>query len=383
MIITVNPKEFAAAVATVATSVPGRPAIPILGAVVLEPTEKRLRLSSYDFEQSTRVECDATTEDPKRVAVSGRLLQTIAKVLPVRRDVEITLAPNGSRLVVASGATEFTLPTLEVEDYPELPTAPVAVGSVETSVLADAIVRAGHAAEREEGTMRTKTNCVQLVGLGDGTMTVTAVSHHRLATVDVPWTPEAADSDPIAFLVPAGQLTALARTWESQTSALRTNAAQSVFGVSETGHETTSSVLDDQFPNWERLLPKQYAATVVVDPAEIAEVLDRAAKVAEKAPFIDMNFEEDTAEIVVDDSIRDSFDITMHGDQSLAFRVNAGLLLESLRTVGGSRVTLAFDATRRMVVLHADEVEDGPAPSTGYRVVVMGGAQRPAAGAAV
>ena len=122
---------LADAAAWVARSLPARPPVPVLGGVLVEATGgadgDRLTVSGFDYETSARVELDATIGDPGRVLVSGRLLADITRALPSK---PVDLVVDGSRATINCGSSRFSLPTMPVEDYPQLPAMPQLAGTV-------------------------------------------------------------------------------------------------------------------------------------------------------------------------------------------------------------------------------------------------------------
>src|SRR6478609_9821466 len=131
---------LADAAAWVARSLPARPPVPVLGGVLLEaasgPSGDRLTVSGFDYETSARVELDATIGDPGRVLVSGRLLADITKALPAK---PVDVVVDGARATISCGNSRFSLPTMPVEDYPQLPAMPQIAGVVPGDVLAQAV----------------------------------------------------------------------------------------------------------------------------------------------------------------------------------------------------------------------------------------------------
>ena len=73
---------LADAVAWTARSLPARPAVPVLGGVLLEVTDSTLTVSGFDYEVSTQVEVEVHAAVAGRALVSGRLLAEISRALP-------------------------------------------------------------------------------------------------------------------------------------------------------------------------------------------------------------------------------------------------------------------------------------------------------------
>src|ERR687886_522131 len=138
---------LADAAAWVARSLPARPPVPVLGGVLLEavsgPSGDRLTVSGFDYETSARVELDATIGDRGRVLVSGRLLADITRALPSK---PVDLVVDGARATISCGNSRFSLPTMPVEDYPQLPAMPQVAGVVPGDVLAQAVAQVAVAA---------------------------------------------------------------------------------------------------------------------------------------------------------------------------------------------------------------------------------------------
>ena len=144
--------EFAESVTWVARSLPSRPPVPVLGCVVLtagdiEPGRDGLTVSGFDYEVSAEETISAEVAEPGRVLVSGRLLADITKALP-HKPVDVSL--DGSRVAISCGSAKFSLPTMPVEDYPEMPKVPDVTGSLPAGIFAEAITQVAVAAGRDD-----------------------------------------------------------------------------------------------------------------------------------------------------------------------------------------------------------------------------------------
>ena len=118
---------LAEAVGWISRALPARPVIPVLSGLLLEAADG-LTLSCFDYEVSARVEVDADVAEPGTVLVPGRLLAEITRSLP-SLPVEFADDPEGVSLTC--GSASFTLVTLPVEEYPDLPELPQTAGTVD------------------------------------------------------------------------------------------------------------------------------------------------------------------------------------------------------------------------------------------------------------
>src|SRR5690349_14098264 len=94
---------FADAVAWVARSLPHRPAVPVLGGVLVEATGGRLRLSASDHEVCAQAAVDAEVSESGSVLLPGRLLAEIARGLPAE---PVELRTDAAHVVLIGGGFE-------------------------------------------------------------------------------------------------------------------------------------------------------------------------------------------------------------------------------------------------------------------------------------
>jgi DNA polymerase-3 subunit beta len=115
MTLTIQRADLARTLAAVTKVVESRQVIPILGNVLLQAANDRLTVigTDLDVEYSATSPCEGdilTTVDAKRLSDIARRLSGDT----------VSLALDGDSLVVKSGRSRFTLPTLPVEDFPRL-----------------------------------------------------------------------------------------------------------------------------------------------------------------------------------------------------------------------------------------------------------------------
>ena len=214
---------LAEAVGWASRALPSRPVIPVLSGLLLEAAADGLTLSCFDYEVSARVEVAAEVAEPGTVLVPGRLLAEITRSLP-SLPVEFADDPEGVGLTC--GSASFTLVTLPLEEYPDLPELPQIAGTVDGGMLAAAIGQVAPAASRDDTLpMLTGVN-IEVEG---ETMTLVATDRYRLAVRDLPWNPVPPGRTG-EFLVPARTLADAARTMargEQVTIRLRSDGSSS------------------------------------------------------------------------------------------------------------------------------------------------------------
>jgi DNA polymerase-3 subunit beta len=372
MELRVERDALADAVVWTARSLPARPPMQVLLGLLLEAEDGRLSVSGFDYEVSSRITVDASTPEPGRVLVPGRLLADIVRALPAQ---PVDLRLEGTRVVLTCGAARFTLPTLPVEDYPALPAMPTTAGSLESDVFAAAVAQVALAAGRDD-TLPVLTG-VRIEIEGEQ-LTLAATDRYRLAVRTLPWKPETPGLSATA-LVPARTLadTAKALTGGPEVLlALATGGSgEGMIGFEGGGRRTTSRLLEGEFPKYRSLLPNESSAFAEVSTAPLVEAVKRVALVAARNAPVRLSF---SAEGVVleaggqdDAQASERLECGWQGEEmSIAF--NPQYLLDGLGAVDSDTTTLSFTGPTRPAVLTGKRhTEAEPTSTADYRYLLM------------
>jgi len=363
MKIRMEKDELADAVSWAARSLPSRPASPVLAGVRLVGQADTVELSAFDLEISAKSQVSAVIDEPGEVVISGKLLAEIAKALP-NQPVEIGL--EGNRVTVRCGRSSFGLPTLSVEDYPQLPDLPPNAGQVASSDFAEAVMQVAIAASRDD-TLPVLTGI--RVELTETSMTLAATDRYRLAVRELPWTPTNVGPERAA-LVKARQLAELARTLgsTSEVQVALGDGDDGRIGFSTGGRELVTRLLHGEFPKYRQLLPSESATLATTNTASLMEAVKRVKLVAaERTTPIRLNFSD--GEVLLragafdDAQASESLECTIEGEPiEIAF--NPDYLLDGLNALGAEQVSLSFTTAMKPAVLSSAAAAD-------YRYLLM------------
>jgi DNA polymerase-3 subunit beta len=342
---------LADAVAWAARTLPPRPTNPVLAGVLLVASEDQVSLSSSDLAVSSQVSLDADIDEPGDVVVSGRLLADIAKALPAR---PVSLALEGTRLVLHCGRASFTLPTLPVAEYPVLPTLPPVLGTCSGADFAEAVAGVAIAASRDD-TLPVLTGIK--MEFEDDLITLAATDRYRLAMRELPWQP-AARGNAAQILVRAKTLSDLARPLAGVDAVeLALDGSQSLIGVTGGGRRSTTPVLDGDFPDYRKLLPAEASSVAVLATADLIESVKRVKLVVDR-PNTPIQLDFADGEVLLragageDAHATEILECELTGDPiKIAF--NPEYLLEGLAAIHGPNAQLAMNAPTRPAVLTA------------------------------
>lgn len=322
-------------------------------------------LSSFDYEVSARVEVDAVVEEPGTALVSGRLLSDIAKSLPLK---PVVITSEGSRVSIACERSSFTLPTLPIEDYPQLPAMPDSSGTVDAGLFATAVSQVAIAAGRDD-TLPTLTGI--RMEFDGSTITLAATDRYRLAVREFTWNPSSSSLD-VAALVPARNLSDTAKSLAAGDTVVIAlgPSGERLIGFEGSARRTTSRLLDGEFPKYRSLLPSESSSIADVDNAALIEAVKRVALVAERNTPVRLAFGGGEVSLRAgagdDAQATEALECTIEGDDiEIAF--NPGYLLDGLSACGAATARFSFTQATRPAVLTghgAGAVED-------YRYLLM------------
>ncbi|MDU0291633.1 DNA polymerase III subunit beta [Saccharothrix longispora] len=372
MKIRVERDGLADAVAWVARSLPSRPPVPVLGGVLLDAgaedgSGEALTVSGFDYEVSAQCGVPATIADGGKALVSGRLLADITKALP-NHPVEI--AVDGSRMTISCGSARFSLPTMPVEDYPQLPSMPQLAGELPGEVFGEAVSQVAVAAGKDD-TLPMLTG-VRLE-IGEGKLTLVATDRFRLAMREFPWEPNPGLGE-VAVLVPAKTLNDSAKTLGASGAKVQLSLAANdgLLGLSGTGRRTTTRLLDADFPKYRQLLPSEHSAAAVIEVDALVQAIKRVSLVAERGTQVRLEFVEAGLRLSAggDDegSAEEELPVQYDGDPvTIAF--NPNYLLEGLQAVRTPRAHLSFTTPSRPALLKPVDEDGNVAP--GYLYLLM------------
>lgn len=348
----VTREDFADSVAWVARTLPSRPSVPILGGVLIE-ADSGLTISGFDYETSAQVSVPAEVSEPGTTLVSGRLLADIARALP-DRPVEVTVT--GQKMYISCGSAKFTLPTMPVEDYPQLPTMPGTTGSAAVDAFSEAISQVAVAAGKDDTLPMLTGIRMEIEG---PRVTLIATDRFRLAIREFEWEP-ADDDVAVEVLVPAKTLSEVSRAAggagrvDLSLGAGADVGSEGILGVLVSGQRTTTRLLDAEFPKVRQLLPPQHTSMATVEVDALVQAIKRVALVADRGVQVRLTFDEGELGLSAggDDAAQasESLPVDFVGEP-LTIAFNPGYLLDGLGSVHSSRVTFGFTQSSRPAVL--------------------------------
>jgi len=286
----VNRDVLSEAVSFVVKLLPQRTTLPILSGILVTAEGDGVTISSFDYEVSAKTRITAAVETNGTVLVSGRLLAEIAQRLP---DNSVSLEVSGSTVAVKSGSAKFSLATMPVEEYPNLPEIAGVAGTVVGSDFAEAVGQVAAAASRDDV---TPVITGVLIDIGATKMTMMATDRYRVASRELAWSGGAVGTEGIQALIPARTLAEIGKTFAHQpnlTITINVGGDRELVAFGSAERTVTSLLIRGSFPPVQKLFPEHSPNYCVVSTADLIEATRRVALVLEREAPLRYTFSAD------------------------------------------------------------------------------------------
>lgn len=344
MRFTVDRDVFNEAVSFTAKLLPQRPTQPILSGVLLVAEAEVVELGTFDYETSSKTSIRADIQELGRALVSGRLLAEIASKLP---HADVSVSKEDDRVLIRCGSASFSLPSMPVEEYPQIPEVSAASGSVDGTSFSEAIAQVSLAASKEDVTpVITGVHC-EVVG---GTLTLTATDRYRVATRGIEW--KTADgSENLSALVPAKIVAEVGKTFGSEETVDITIVKESdreLIAFSGGSKTVTSVLIKGNYPPVQRLFPEVVDNYAVVSTNDIIEAVGRVGLVLEREAALKFSFSEGNVQLEGAGSesaqATETADAHLVGDD-MVVSLKPQFLLDGLRSAHSEYARIGFTRT--------------------------------------
>ncbi len=369
MKFTVDSATLTDSVNWVSRSLSTRPIMTALLGIVID-VQKDVTLSASDLETSAKSTFDAEIKETGRVLVPGRLLSEISKALP-NKSVSFNL--DGNRVLVTAGSAKFTLPTLPLNEYPNLPNMPEQSGAIASDIFSTAVNQVAAAAGRDDS-LPTLTGIH--VDISRDTITLAATDRYRLAVREINWAPNDPDIATSALLrarTLADAAKTIGNTKSVSVAIAPTTSNERLVGFASDAKTMTSRQLDGSFPPYRHLLPSESTATAIIEVAKLLDSVRRVALVTDKTVPLRLKFNNNTLQLEAgagdEAQATEELEINYKGE-AIDIAFNPTFLSDGLTALGTTYVNIAFTGSNKPAMLTGQNKVDGKADSS-FRYLLM------------
>ena len=369
MKFTVESNVLVESVNWVSRSLSSRPIMTALLGIVIDVSNE-VTLSASDLETAAKSSFNADIKEKGKVLVPGRLLAEIARSLPNK---PVVFALDNNRVLVSAGTAKFTLPTLPINEYPNLPTMPENSGFIASDVFATAISQVAIAAGKDDS-LPTLTGIH--VDINKETITLAATDRYRLAVREIQWQPNNTDIATSALLrarTLADAAKSLVGVTQVSLAVAPITATERLVGFASEAKTMTSRMLDGTFPPYRHLLPNESIAQATIEVAPFLDSVRRVALVTDKTVPLRLRFTDSKLQLEAGagEEAQATEELTIiYNGEAIDIAFNPTFLMDGLHAVGTPFVHIAFTGSNKPAVLSGKHEKDGPTTDN-YRYLLM------------
>ena len=340
--------------------------IPILSNVLIEASGDQIQLTATDLELGIRSSCPAKVKKAGAGTMPARRLLDYVRLLP-DSDVQVKVGDN-HWAALTCGRSKTRIAGMSRESYPELPQMPEMLAEIPMGVLSNMIAKTVFAISNEES--RFTLNGALLM-LRPGGLTMVSTDGHRLAMIESTGELPGVTAAYRALLPRKAMLELQKLAGDSGADAIVQFSGDENHLFFKLGNRLLlSRKLTGNFPDFDRVLPKDQPQHVDLSKEEFRAAIERVAQFSdERSRAIRVRVGD--GEIKVHSSVsetgesEDSLPVD-YKSPAVEIGFNAQYLVDFLKVVGTPQVGFHFKDPHS-----AGELRPAGENAEVYRYVIM------------
>jgi DNA polymerase-3 subunit beta len=337
------------AISTTSRFASTRAQLPILGNILLSTKKSKIYVSSTNLEISASVQVGAKIEEEGEISIPARVISELVANLPKET---VSLSAEKEQLKVSVSGFSSTVLGMNSSDFPKIPNTVDKEKSISFSQneLVKALAQVIFATSTDE-TRPILTGVLFL--FGRNSMLLVATDGFRLSRKTLSLKMGKGTGDNV--VIPKGVLSEISRTTSEDGEILfgvQDKEKQVIFGIGDT--VLTSRLLEGEYPDFEKILPKSSALKILVDKEEFIRAVKLASIFArESANIVKIKVLKDNISVSAESSAAGSQETQVdakvenperggraEGDFEIAF--NYRFVEDFLHSVAGEEVKMEF-----------------------------------------
>ena len=342
-----------------------RQTLPVLSNVLLVAKDNTLSITATDLEVEIVASTQLDISDTGSITLPARKFVDICRALPDEAQLDVSFDAEKDRIIIRSGKSRFNLATLPVTDFPNIEDVSGALNfQIPQRVLKNLIDKTQFSMAQQD--VRYYLNGL-LLEVSDNVVKAVTTDGHRLSYCE-----RDADVSPTEkqqVILPRKGVVELAKLLEDSDTPAEVIIGSNHIRINLENIQFTSKLVDGQFPEYDRVIPKNGDKEVTADREMLHKALVRTSILSnEKYRGIRIrllpgllqaqahNPEMEEAEEEVEVSYQG-------GDLEIGFNVN--YLMDALAVIPSDSVRMIYgDANSSCLILPMDD-------SVGCKYVVM------------
>jgi DNA polymerase-3 subunit beta len=355
MRFTISREKLQEGLTAVTATIPAKTTLPVLANILVETTEKGIRLSGTDLDIAVSTEVAADVEASGAITIPAKKLSEIARELPPS-PVKIAAAGE-QRVTLDCGRSHFKILGLPRDEFPSFPSVRFNESwRIRSGELQKLISHTSFAVSTEES--RPILNGV-LWELRPDMMRMVATNGHRLAKMELPI--KTAIGPASDLIVPPKALEQVRRLFPEDEE-LEIARGENHLGFRSPFTSVFTRLIEGPYPPYDQVIPRDNDRIAIADRAALTSALRRMSVIAsDQTHRIRLSFNAALVRFSVQTpdlgEATDELPIRFTGDP-LDIGFNANYLLEILRYIPTEEVKLTFKAPERAATLEPEGWSD-------------------------
>jgi DNA polymerase-3 subunit beta len=348
MRFTIAREKLQEGLSAVAASVPAKTTLPVLANLLVETTDRGIRVSGTDLDMAVSTELMADVDVQGAITIPAKKLLEIVRELP---SAPVKVSGSGEQKVILEcSRSKFKLLGLPKDEFPSFPAIRFAESwRIKSGDLQKLISHTAFASSTEES--RPILNGV-LWELRPEQMRMVATNGHRLAKMEIQINATGIPSSDL--IIPPKALEQIRRLFPSEEE-LEVARGDNHLGFRSPFTTVYTRLIEGPYPNYEQVIPKDNDRIALADRNALIQALKRMSVIAsDQTHRIRMSFNSGMLKFSVQTpdlgEAQDELPINFTGD-SLDIGFNASYLLEILRNLPTDEVKLTFKAPERAAIV--------------------------------
>jgi len=332
--------KFIEGLKSVQNIVAGKGSLPILQNVMIEGKGSSIKLTTTDLDISIKseVECEVLEEGTTTLPVK-LLFTSVTKA----EEGEITVEVDSQeRATIKAGSARFKLQGMPGSEFPVIPEDGEAyIYTIPQVTIREMLRKTAYAASQDD-TRRTLKGV--LMSFKDEKLTMVATDGRRLALVENELEfPKAAEKD---IVLPSKAVAELQRSLSAEGEvSIMVKKSQICFTTGSV--QIYSKLMDDTYPNYRQVIPKECSEQILIDRQLLLNALDRASVMTmDEAHSTKLIFEGNklTVTSAVSDigEAKDEVPIKYAGDK-IEIMFNPTYVMDPLKAIDDDEVTIGLN----------------------------------------
>lgn len=248
-----------------------RATMPILSHILMEPFENGIRITATDLETTLSVNCAASVDSSKSIAVPARKFFDIVRELP-EGDIEIKEIKNNWIEITTSSAA-FRIACLPSEDFPSVPgITSENMFQIDSDVLDSMIYKTIYCVSADD--LRRNLSGIYFEKRDGNVIRLVATDGHRLSFVEKELENDVLLRDNV--LVPRKAVSEL-RKLLKQGDNIRIGCEKNFFITVTDEIVLFSRLIDADFPDYNQVIPESTRYSLILDRDMLLSALKRVS----------------------------------------------------------------------------------------------------------